>query len=303
MPHTGSGAWGYGGWGYGSWGGGGGGGAIALLSVASIRENVFRLEFSVPVYWTGILDENDGSIPTKYAIAVVPGTVGLDGNPVRPLMVSEVYVPGVLDGVAAEDVGRFVDVISDRPMTPHPALYDVTCSDIFAADLLSSVVSSTLTAQAVFKRIEPPSIATAIPSRDFANPMTRDAMFDPLPNPNDPLNLGTIVVDDTGDYAFDEGLTNLRKRILRRLITRKGAFAHLPNYGVGVPDYGKRLAVAAVVADVAAQAEAQIGLEPDVARVKVRPILDPNTPGLVRFQVLVRPRTGAPQRFDVPFVT
>jgi len=277
--------------------------AIALVDIVAYRENVFRVEFSEPVYWSAILDPEDSSALGKWAIAVVDGTAGLDGNPTRPLLVSDVSLPGTADGVALEDAGRFVDVVTDRAMTPHPAQYDVTLTDIYAEDLLSSIASATDRVEAVFKRIAPPQIETATPSRDIANPQTLSSARSSLPDPTDPLVLGTLQIDDTGDYAFDEGLVNLRKRVIRRLVTRKGAFAHLPNYGVGVPDYGKRLAISSVVSNVAAEAEAQIALEPDVAKVRVRPVIDSNTPGLVRFEVFVKPTTGAPQRFDLPFAT
>ena len=299
MPSTG-GSWGSGSWGYGSWGGGGGG-TLSLVGITAVRENVFRVEFSVPVYWTGILDPNDASPTTKWSITAVAGTVGMDGSPVRPLSVAEVYLPGLEDGVSREDFGRFIDVVCDRPMTPFPAQYEIGMTDIYAEDLLSNITADSYRLPAVFKRIEPPQIDFPVRSRDIANPQTRSAMDESLADPNNILNLGTIVVDDTGAYAFDDSLVNLRKRVIRRLVTIKGAFAHLPGYGVGIPAYGKKLGVSAVVADIAAQAEVQIALEPDVAKVKVRPVLDQNVPGLVRFQVLVRPRDGQTQRFDVPF--
>lgn len=304
MPHSGnSGAWGSGPWGVGVWGGGSSGGVLTLLDITADRENVFRLEFNTGVYFSAILDPDDAAIPSKYLIAVVAGTVGLDGNTVRPLSIAEVFLPGTSDGVARGDIGRFVDLITDRPMTPHPALYDVTITDIHSYDFLATIASETQRVPAVYKRIEPPQVDTGTPTRDFANPQTLSAALASVPNPTSPFNLGTIVVDDTGDYAFDEGLVNLTKRVLRRLISRKGGFAHLPNYGVGIPDHGKRLAISAVVTDLAAEAETQIALEPEVAKVRVRPITDPNTPGLVRFQVFVKPKTGQPQKFDVPFNT
>ena len=273
------------------------------MGVTAHRENVFRVEFSVPVYFSTLLDSRDAANPAKWTIAVVAGSVGMDGNPVRPLLVSEIFLPGPADGVASEDVGRFVDVISDRPMTPHPAAYEVSGVDIWAADLLSTLETIEFQTPAVFKRIEPPQISTPAPTRDIANSQTLTAARSSLPDPTNPLVLGTIQVDDTGDYAFDEGIVNLRKRIIRRLVTAKNAFAHLPGYGVGIPTYGKRLSVSSVVQDLAADAETQIALEPDVSKVRVRPVIDPNTPGLVRFQVIVRPLVGSPQRFDVPFST
>lgn len=296
--------WGSGAWGAGTWGDGtlGTGGALTVVAVSSYRENIFRIEFSGPVYWSGILDPQDSSRSTKWTITPVAGTTGLDDNPARALLVSEVRLAGVADGVVVGSVGRFVDVVCDRAMTPHPAMYDVGVVNVYARDLLSNVSAVSRT-PAVFKQIAYPQITHANPSRDFANPMTLEAARDSLPDPTNPLVLGAIRVDDTGDYAFDEGLTNLRKRVLRRLFTVKGGFAHLPNYGVGMGSHGKRLAIPSLVADLAAAAEVQLSLEPDVGKAKVQPVFDPAHPGFVRFRIIVRPKTGAPQGFEVPFST
>lgn len=299
MPTTGA-SWGSGSWGYGAWGGGGGGALIAS-QVSAYRENVFRVEFTVPVYWSAILDPNDSSIVQKWSVAVVAGTTGLDGNPTRPINIVEVYLPGLEDGVAQEDIGRFVDLVTDRPMSSYPSQYEVTMTNIFARDLMSDIASETQRVPGVFKQIQPPVIQFPNQSRDLANPQVRSAMDESLPNPNDPLNLGIIPTDDTHDYAFDEGNVNLQKRVIRRIFTKKNGFAHLPNYGVGLPYYGKKLAVSAVIASIAADAETQIALEPDVSKVKVRPIIDQNTPGLLRLQIVVKPRDGQTQRFDIPF--
>lgn len=296
------------GWGGGAFGGmpwgGGGGGTLFLLSVLPIRENVIRLEFSVPLYFSILLDPPDASIPTKYVVTPVSGTIGLDGDPVHPVNVAGVSLPSVVAGILASDVGRFVDITLDRPMSPYPTRYTVTVTNIFSADLVEALDPdpSSLSFDALFKKLEEPQIATTRPSRDLANAQTGNAATSSLPDPEDTLlNLGSLRVDDSGDYAFDEGLVNFKKRIIRRLVTSPGKFAHLPKYGVGIPDYGKRLAVSSVIASLAAQAEAQISLEPETSRVRVRPIVDPNTPGLVRFQIFVRPKSGEPQRFDVPF--
>jgi len=295
------------GWGSAPWGaapwGGASLGVIAFSSAIAIRENVLRLAFTEPVYLTKILDTEDASRIERYAVTPVAGTVGNDGSATRPVrVVLADYAPVEEVGVA---LGRnYVDLTLDRPMTPFPALYAVSFTDVFAADLASSV-SSTPGGEvfpAVFKVLSRPTIDAARPSRDIANPQVASAASS-LPDPDDALNLGSIRVDSTGDYASDDAVTNLKKRVLRRLVTRKGAFAHLPNYGVGVPSYGKKLGSPTVLTALATEAEAQIALEPDVARVRVAPIVSLTTPGLVRFQVFVQPKTGQPQRLDVPFLS
>jgi hypothetical protein len=131
------------GWGSGVWGGSSYGGgplaAIAVESVLAIRENVYRVMFNVPVYYSSILDPPDASRVEKYAVTPVAGTTGLDGTAARPVMVARVDLIGEDGEVVFGGAGRVLDLVLDRPMTPHPALYDVTLTDVFAADLGSSV--------------------------------------------------------------------------------------------------------------------------------------------------------------------
>lgn len=287
-------------WGSGPFGSGAGG-PLLLLTALAIRENVVRLGFSDAVYLSRLLDPPDASNPLRYAFAPVSTSVGAAGDAPRPVTaVSADYAVDEVTGFVLGQ-GRLIDVVLDRPMTPFPAQYVVTVNNLFDVGGTASITTASLGFDAVFKQLQEPTLEAGAPVRDVANPQTRSAMLDPLPDPNDPMNLGTFNVDDTGDYAFDEGLVSLKKRILRRLVTSPGAFLHLPGYGVGVPDYGKRLAQAAVLSTISAAAEAQIGLEPEVAKVAVRPLLDANNPGIVRFQVLVRTKVGVQQRFDIPF--
>jgi hypothetical protein len=287
-----SGAWGSGSWGAGAWGGAADGDIIVVAATA-LRENVIRVEFSKVVYLTGLLEAADASVTDKWAVSADTSTKGLDDETARPVSVTTVTYSTEADGVVAADLGRFLNITLDRPMTAWPAVYVVSFVGIYAQDFGSSITGD-IRIEATFKVIEPPRIDQARPVRDFAMPAVPAA--DGIE-----IDFGAFVVDDTGDYAYDEGVTSLRKRVIRRMITRKGAFAHLPDYGVSIPDYAKRLAVSSVLSQLAADAEAQISREPDVAKVKVTARVDPRIPNLVRFLVLVRPIMGSAVQFDVPF--
>ncbi len=298
-----------GGWGAGAWGAmpwGGGSivlGALALVDAVAVRENVIRLEFTVPIYFSGILDPFDASdVARHFGIEVVTGTVGLDAEPVRGVRILAASLPTEADGISEEQFGRFLDLSLDRPMTPYPARYTVSVRDIYDVTFTSGIAMSTRSLFAVFKRIEPPQLETTLPSRDIANPQTLLAAEDPLPDSQTGF-LGTLRYDDQGDVAFDEGLTSYKKRVFRRLFTKKNGFAHLPGYGVGVPQYGKRLGSPINMSTMAAEAEAQIALEPETEKVRCRPILDRSRPGLARLQIVAKPKTGKPQAFDVPFAS
>ncbi len=292
-----SGAWGSGSWGSGSFGGALDG-DIELVAAVAYRENVIRLEFTKPVNLTGLLEEADASRIDKWTVTADTSTTGMNDETARAVRPALVTLG--LD-VAPEDEGRFVDVTLDRPMTPFPAIYVVDFVQIFAEDL-GSIIAGDVRVDATFKTLAEPRIDQARPVRDFAIPTTIADARSTGPNPENALSLGTYTVDDTGDYALDEGLVSLRKRVVRRLVTRKGAFAHLPGYGVGIPDYLKRLAISSTLSALASDAEAQISQEPDVAKVKVSATVDPNIPNLVRFRVVVRPTVGSPVQFDVPFL-
>ena len=302
IPTIASGApgWGQGGWGQEPWGGAVGTG-LQLVSALAVRENVIRLKFSHGVYFSRILDPGDASAIQRYTVTATTGTVGMDGSPVRAVAVVATAI--------APTVGEYaqsIDLTLDRAMTPFPATYTVAVNGIFTADQSTSldITATSYEFPAVFANLVVPSVDFAVKTRDFANPQTLKGAQDPLPNPYDPLNLGTIVVDDTGDYAFDEGVESFKKRMYRRLITVPGGFVHLgETYGVGVLQHGKKLGHASLKTQLAAQAELQIGKEPEVAACKVRVESDFNTPGLTRFIILVKLRSGQTSKFSVPFHT
>jgi phage baseplate assembly protein W len=290
MPGFGSGGWGDSPWGSGD-------DELRLLSALAVRENAVRLTFSAPPLFNGILDAHDASNPARYNFVPVPGTIGSDGLPARPVF-----------AVSAAEVGgggAQIDVTLDRPMSPYPAVYIASVNGLVTSEseLLLAIGATSTLFFGVHRFVPPPSTDTAIPSRDVANPQTRAALTGPeaLSYTNDSV-LGTIPVDSSGDYAFDAGLTNLKKRIYRRLITSKGRFGHLPEYGIGVPDQIKKLNSAAVRQQVVAEAEKQISQEPDVEQVRVTIVSDPASPSIVRFRIKVRAKfSQAPFDVDIPF--
>lgn len=296
-PATGPG-WGGGTWGTTPWGGGLLTG-LELLSAIAVSENVVQLVFNRAVYLSNLLDAPDASIASKFAIAPVPGTVGLDGTPARA--VSAVLVTYSESPPAGTPMGASLDVTVDRPFTPYSAYYTIKCSGLFTLDLDEELDAMTSKQEfyGLFKEVVAPTLEAPHPVRDFANPQTLSALSADVPATSD-NQLGVFQVDPTGDYASDSGIISLKKRIYRRLITVPGGFLHLgPNYGVGVFAVGKRLASNAMREKLAAKAEQQIALEPEVAVVKVRTFSANN--GLVRFRILVRTKAGQDFSFNPAF--
>lgn len=103
---------------------------------------------------------------------------------------------------------------------------------------------------------------------------------------NEPL--GTVVIDDSGDLGIETGRPYLRKRILRRLSTRKGTMFHEPAYGLELKQGGlyRPAELRALQLDV----EAQVRQERDVvaARASVRELV----PGVVYLSLKVRDNLG-----------
>lgn len=269
---------------------------LELEEVIALRENLIRVTFNVAPRFTLLNDPNDAASADRYSIAPVDGTFGRDGDPAKPVTV--VFIEQV------EDTGGTVlDLILDRPMSPAPAQYDLTFTGLVTAVGQIPFATTTITFLAVFKGISPPTPDLAINNRDIANPQSLSALYDPLPiSTGQDLNelLGTYQPDAQGDLAFDEGLTAYKKRVFRRLITKRGTFAHLPNYGVSVPQTVQQLARIGVREQLAIEAESQIRQEPETVDVSVNIVIDNDHPDIARYQIKARTSFGPNIDFDVP---
>lgn len=97
--------------------------------------------------------------------------------------------------------------------------------------------------------------------RDVANP----------PFPVSGSVAGALVITPQGDYALDEGPESARKRIYRRLFTRKGEFWHLKDYGLGVAE---KEPVPGNLVVFQAEVERQLLQEDDFATVSAAVMVD-----------------------------
>lgn len=270
---------------------------LSVLEVFAVRENLIRVVFNVPPRYTQLLNPNDASDSRRYAITPITGTIGRDGLPTRPVSVIVVEQSEGYDG-------EVLDLILDRPMSPEPSRYQIVISDLVTAvDQTPMVSSAILEFVGLFKQVLPPIPELLINNRDIANPQSLTQIFDPLPvAEGDDLNalLGTFREDSQGDLAFDEGLAGYRKRVMRRLTTRKGRFAHLPNYGVSLITSVKQLSRAGVRESLAQDAEQQIRSEPETIAVSVQVVVDQSHPDIARYQVRARTNFGELPSFVVP---
>src|SRR5262249_45593292 len=150
---------------------------------------------------------------------------GSDGQPPRPVTAIVVERAPV-----AGSQGAQLDLTLDRSLSPYPARYAVSCTLLRAAASGAPLAPGSTSLAFDGLAVPPPSpvLADAATVGDFANPQTVDAISQTgyLP-PEAALLLGTFPVDGTGDYGLDQGLRSYKKRVVRRLTTMQGAFAHL----------------------------------------------------------------------------
>ncbi len=272
-----------GGWGITPWGSGAEG--LRLVFADAYRENMVRFTFNQSVYVDRLGGPRDGSVPSRYVI--VPDEESRDpyGALPRPVLAARVDTNGTVD----------VDVWLDRPMSAYPARYTALVTQLQSASGTSLLPNAN---RFLFfggrSYVPPPSPELAVSRKDFANPQNLAAVLDPLPTSTDPLVLGTFPTDALGDYATDEGVVSYVKRVLRRLVTRKGAFIHLPTYGVGITAHVKRLGLPAMQQALVGDIEDQIRQEPETESVSVQ--LNVRDGGVWVFDIKARMRTGE----DVP---
>ena len=78
---------------------------------------------------------------------------------------------------------------------------------------------------------------------------------------------GDLHVDPTGDYVTVEGVENLRRAIIRRIMVRPGEYRLRPNYGAGMKAYVKKRFTNTVKSEIEKRIAEQLAQEPRIRRV------------------------------------
>jgi hypothetical protein len=263
---------------------------LQLQSAEAIRENVVRLTFDNPIYFSRWHDPADGSFVNRYSISHDPAAIGIDGEPTRPVNVADVQ--------RVRDAANQVDVWTDRAFSPTGSRYIVTVMGLRSANMVLRIdpAGASASFEGVQQGAPRRTIDGVVGNRDFANPQ--------MPGPGILANsLGHFIPDDRGDYAIDQGLTSYKKRVFRRLTTIKGTFRHIPGYGVGVPSAAKKLARANLTGSIAADAEDQIRQEPETISAEVILVPAVEDPSLFYYRINARTTLGTVSDYDVPVPT
>lgn len=90
----------------------------------------------------------------------------------------------------------------------------------------------------------------------------------------------------SGDFETASGLVNLRKALLRRILTTPGSIVTLPDYGVGIKDFQNAPLTLGKQRELAIRIENQLPKDPRVKKVNsVKITLDPVNSSLFELKV------------------
>jgi len=143
--------------------------------------------------------------------------------------------------------------------------FDITVVEAFGALSVTHQVLSTTLRKDTGELIEAPYSASFIGliASDVATPEAQLAKRKLIPQDiSNPFVDGTLVMTSGGDYALVSGAALVRKLIFRRLISQRGSFFHLPNYGLGFAV--KEPLVSSDLVMLRKEVIQQISLEPEI---------------------------------------
>lgn len=262
----------------------GGPGAINIVSMLPIGTNELLAVFTSPPKCRDPLGFRDARNPMYWAIEPVdPVNIGINGEVVVEHGKRRPTPPAPWIGECFRDPDDPKQVhVRTVPRLEPGVEYDVTIGPVRgrACETYSGI--STFRVRGLGR---PPRASSRIAAvarfRDFANPL-----FEVDRNGQVVASSGVWQFDETGEIVLDSAEESLKKRVLRRLTTTLGGFAHLPRYGlppmrgaVGRPGELQALAI---------RLQEQIREEPDVLDAGVSASIEPI--GIVRFTVRVQQR-------------
>lgn len=275
----------------------GGAGTISIITILAIGTNELVAFFTSPVKCRDPLGFRDARNPLYWSIAPVdPVAVGINGEVVPEPGKPRPRPPAPWIGRCFRDPEDPTQVhIVTVPQLQTGVQYDIGIGPVRGAACEEFSGLSTFRVLARNRPPPPSSRFAAVDTyRDYANPVfeldRRTGQLVP--------GRGFWQYDETGEIVLDDASGSLKKRVLRRITTLLGGFAHLPNYGVP-PSLGT-LARGDDIQALALRLQEQIRQEPDVrnAGVTVRAESTPRG-GLLRFEITVQQRSIGEVSFQV----
>lgn len=226
----------------------GAGGPLHVVRARAVKGHVVRVVFDEEPYHASSSGRFDALNPANYLVEAVVGEVF--GGSIFTTGVDSDLIVGPTYGPVYVGDERAVDVHVDRPFVLGMT-YRVTAINIVSQ--FGGALGAPTSAE--FPGVVQPAVAAKVRRRlgyvDFATDVVG----------------GNYVVDDSGDIAVTTAESSLRKRVFRRASTPRGAFAHLPDYGVGMRL--KDVAGPSDLQTLKTELTQQIKQEPDVQDVDI----------------------------------
>lgn len=245
---------------------------ISVLGVEIINSNTARVYLSEEPRHFSPLSQRDAYLRDNWAISIVSGP------------------------------GRAPAVEKAENALPQPTKF----AGIPLAWSVDIRTDTRFLAQTTYLVVASPTIRTAdnrtgmaIPPDDRGEAPGIIGARDPKLGPTRPASLGIdlrydiftgrLVLDAKNDIDVQGGLEAVRKRIIRRMITSKGGFYYLPDYGLGIQP--KTLVRQTSRSILEADIREQILSEPDVVAVSVQ--ITQLAVGMYLFTIQARTRQGS----------
>ena len=189
------------------------------------------------------------------------------------------YVGDVLNPrtwqITRDDTGVGFTVLSVS-LFDDPLVWDIRILEAFASANIQHTVSAPSLLDNEGSPIDAPRSATfngitaSAKSSDNRQAASRRYAIRDFNNPQPATSIGSeggVYVIANGDYQLHEGTDFVRKQIFRRLMTSKGGFTFLPNFGVGLRV--KEPVPAGDLITLQKEITDQVKLEPEVEAVRV----------------------------------
>lgn len=160
-----------------------------------------------------------------------------------------------------------IDLVTLDALGDHLDRHTVTAVGLLSIDGFAVTLPNSADFDGVVQTMDP---VERVRSEDFRD---RDLANPPFQIDRGLGAAGTLQITDDGDFATEAGLPLIRKLVLRRMNTRRGAFRHLPEYGVLLAEKEPISSggdLQAILRDV----EQQVAQEPDVVRAVAHGMLD-----------------------------
>lgn len=190
--------------------------------------------------------------------------------------------------ITRDDTGVGFTILSIAAFD-SPLIWDVRVLEPFGSVNIQHTVSAPTLLDTTGSPIDAPRTATFVGalSKDRSTPSERAAQrrynIRDINNPQAPTAdsdaNGVFIITDGGDYQLHEGADFIRKLIFRRLMTSRGGFFHLPDYGLGLAV--KQPIPSGNLVKLQTEIKNQILLEPEIAKVAVTLKQDQNSLSIV----------------------